>query len=381
MVARKRLYRKSVREYWSWRNSCSRPAFQDIFPVNATCEKQPALATQLVIDEAILESMTAIGYRTFLTALRDSGEKFATAQETMKHAALFFSWTRKIVEPGSKDWKPAALLRWAKKLASKYSPLFLRYAHYLENTRDYLPSTVVIYLRYVKRFFAYLSSGHIDEEWRLKPKYGELVQNTLAYIIAQNKKRFRRLQWKRMDKRELVKRWVVAIVTVVCMVLTCFVLFWFAFNRRKMPVGGMQELRAAVAAQVHIALCFDETAVTPASFVHFIRTLAANFYVENVQGRAGGFHTMTLEQGQELLRTSEILLEHSKTSARYGYQPVAIGESSRNLLGCYIDRVRCTATNNLEADAKLWVNSDGTEFARDRFGRLVTGFFKTYKNL
>jgi hypothetical protein len=146
-----------------------------------------------------------------------------------------------------------------------------------------------------------------------------------------------------------------------------------------MPPGGLADLRAAVAERVSAALCFDSRTATAADFNDFMRTLAASFFVDNVQGRAGGFHTMTFLQGQQLLRTAETLLDRSKTAARYGYQPVALGESSRNLLGCYLERVRCTATANKGDSSALWVNWDGTSYDTSRFGRLVSSFFKFHK--
>jgi hypothetical protein len=148
-----------------------------------------------------------------------------------------------------------------------------------------------------------------------------------------------------------------------------------------MPAGGLPELREEVAKHVAVVLHFDPKESTPMKYFHFMRTLAAHFYVDNVQGRAGGFSTMTLQQGVDLLRTSELLLERSKTAAKYGYQPIAISETSRDLLGCYLYRVRVTATNDNDDDAPLWVNGNGTRFSPDRFGRLVTSFFKAHKQL
>jgi hypothetical protein len=148
-----------------------------------------------------------------------------------------------------------------------------------------------------------------------------------------------------------------------------------------MPLGGMKQLRAAVAPHVVKALRFDPRRVDPGYYMQFMRILAANFYVDNIQGRVGGFGSMTLKQGRELLHTGETRLERFKTAGKFGYQPVMIGETSRSLLGCYMDRVRRTATTNNDDDAPLWVNSNGKEYDDDRFGRLVTSFFMVHAQL
>jgi hypothetical protein len=177
-------------------------------------------------EDVIMESMEAIGFKSFLVALRDSDDKFISADEIMRQAARFLWWTRCKVDQAALTeaekqaeasvernswaaalkWKPSLLLRWTKATASTHSPWILRYVQSLEQDRELKPSSIVIYLRQIIRYFHYVCSGHIEPLWRLDAQYGILAKQTFGALIALSKRRVKRSNWKRLDRRELVRR-------------------------------------------------------------------------------------------------------------------------------------------------------------------------------
>jgi hypothetical protein len=218
MIALKKVHRKKLRKGNAAKKSTA---------PKVKLYKKPALATVSLEEAALVKLMTVIGFRSYLTAISDSGRKFESADDVMKHTAVFLGWCFKMLNGGananglaqSVQWTVSSMLAFAKDLMVVHTELFLRYGSYLEKGRHLKPASVVIYMRRARRFFVFVCSAHIDPRWRIAAAHLEVAKQAIGHIMWLHKRRINRSNWEDNDVRELVLRYLVCLACLPCFCL------------------------------------------------------------------------------------------------------------------------------------------------------------------
>jgi hypothetical protein len=149
-------------------------------------------------------------------------------------------------------------------------------------------------------------------------------------------------------------------------------------NRKKWPIGGLQELYDAVVAELSWLSRLLEHNYTASrnSYGNFMELLVSSAYVCSIQGRVQALNELQLKDYDALLN-GYFMSSTFKTSQYFGLQPVTTSDLFRYLLKIYIEKFRTRTSHNLPSDP-LFLSYDNTPL---RVGRYVTRFFKRTLNL
>ncbi len=107
----------------------------------------------------------------------------------------------------------------------------------------------------------------------------------------------------------------------------------------------------------------------------FMQTLFASLYVFSPQGRVGGIADLTCKQGLEMIKRGNAMSRAFKTNSTFGYQPVTIADSSRDLVEFYITHVRpmvAGVPTESNPSAPLWLLFNGNRATNTNISQRVT---------
>lgn len=227
--------------------------------------------------------------------------------------AHFIMWSYKLENNIDIEPSESTVLGWFNTLGQDKYTLMLPYSNHLQDNAQKQPNTIRNYMTDIETCFAWAST--------FAP--AELRQsNASADGIKKVSEVVRRQQSKRNRVNRSQKTWDKQV------------------QDRKIPAGGLEELRTAVLHEVPWALAVRRSCIDDASYRRYMRVLFAALYVFSVNGRQSAVIDMKYGQAQELIEQGFATSTKFKTHSKYGYQPVTLGEVSYKLVQHYIAVVR-----------------------------------------
>ena len=304
----------------------------------------PAMETAVAVT-AVAALLVDAGMHIFLYSCNKSKE---SSKLLIQRCAQFIVWSYSVEYNAQMIPTEENVTSWFGRLAlEKYGHL-LAFAEYLLHKRNLAPSTVRNYASDVEKLFSW---GSLFAPASFKqPINSDEGIRAVAEIVRANQ-----AQKHRHEHSE--NTWAAQV------------------KHRRLPVGGLADLQAAVLEELAWARSVRRCDIDDVAYRTFVQLTVSAVYVFSANGRQSGVADVRMGQVQEMLDNGYATTSKFKTNQKYGYQPITLGDVSKELVHLYVSVVRPQVCRQhpVQAEDHVWLTYRGEPDLT--IGKLVTTFF------
>lgn len=344
----RKIFKQSVEDGVAKRNntpSVSLPTVAATVPGSDEPHPPNTLPTgDNLVDQTVMVLINAGLYHHFCARNKSEDD----CRRIVQRCSKFILWSYRHHHDDELDPTSSNVTNWFKALTNQHYSLMLAYSTYLQDYKQYQPSTIKNWIGDIQSCFQW-ATLFAPPSIKQPMSHIEGIK-TVASIARSNQSKLQRKKRSALTLQELVRI-------------------------RKLPAGGLVELQTAVLSDMPWARRIRSVDMDDNAYAHFMQLLFAAVYVFSPNGRQSGVMDMKLSQAGQLLTHKYAASTKFKTHHKYGFQPVTLHNASFELFQVYLNTVRPQVQRATpgSTEESLWIKFDGT--AITNVGKLVKRYF------